>query len=83
MKILDDMIRPNPAYWPTQVERENARNFNRGLAEIERITGKPMKREPVPRMVSRHLPHIGRKEMARHAGKTTLGTNASRALQPA
>lgn len=83
MKILDDMIRPNPAYWPTQVERESARNFNRGLAEIERITGKPMIRQAVPRQVSRHLPHVGRKEMARHAGKTTLWPNASRALQTA
>lgn len=30
---------------------------------------------------SRYMPHIGAKERARHAGRTSLGTNASRALR--
>lgn len=29
---------------------------------------------------SKYMPHVGAKEVARHAGRTSLGANASRAL---
>jgi NAD-dependent DNA ligase len=35
----------------------------------------------VPKQPNKYLPHIGAKEAVRHAGKTTLGPNASRVLQ--
>lgn len=43
----------------------NARNINGVMTQIG---------------VSKYMPHIGAKERARHAGRTTLGPNASRAL---
>lgn len=81
MKILENMIRPNPAYLQTVMERKAAQAQNREIAKAERVACVPMRRLPVPKLVSRHLPHIGRKEMARHAGKGSLGPNASRVLQ--
>ena len=44
----------------------NARNINGVMTQIG---------------VSKYMPHIGAKERARHAGRTTLGPNASRALR--
>lgn len=63
----------NPDYESQMKARRLAQSINRERTAI-------MPKIAVPKQPNRYLPHYGAKEAARHAGKTSLGPNASRAL---
>lgn len=65
----------NPEFFAGMRRRKYAQNWNRAapVGFMQPIA--------VPKQPNRYMPHTGAKEAARHAGKGSLGPNASRALR--